>query len=185
MTKLYLDHTEFKVDPCSSIKDTIVMGGLLIVQDEERKLTSIIREIKSRYFNPDLPLKFNMKDLRKKYEEHNLVSEFETFMRDSANWRKELFERSLEIDYIIIVSVIKQYQSNSKEKMIDKYDIIGYAFNNVLMRAALEVKERKAGFAQVIVDWQMVIIQDHIITNTTMRFGGERHPLVMTISLVL
>ncbi len=153
MSKFYLDHTEFKVDTESSVKDTIVMGGLLIRAEEEMKLTSIIREIKSRYFNPDLPLKFNMRDLRKKYEEHNLVAEFESFMRDSAKWRKELFERSLEIDYTIIISVIKHYQPDKKEKVIDKHDIIGYAFNNVLMRTALEVKEMKSDFAQVIVDW--------------------------------
>lgn len=153
MAKLYLDHTEFKADAEASIKDTTVLGGLLINQEEEKKLTSIIREIKSRYFNPDLPLKFNMKDLKKKYEDHNLLSEFESFTKDSAKWRKELFERSLEIDYTIITSVIKQYQPDKKDSAIDKYDLIGYAFNNVLMRAALEVQSRKADFAQVIVDW--------------------------------
>lgn len=153
MTKFYVDHTEFKVDAEAAEKDTIVMGGLLIGHEEEKKLTSIIREIKSRYFNPDLPLKFNMRDLKKKYEEHNLLAEFETFMKDSAKWRKELFERSLEIDYTIIVSVIKQYQFDKKDKVTNKYDIIGYAFNNVLMRAALEVQARKQEFAQVIIDW--------------------------------
>ncbi len=153
MTKLYLDHTEFKVDADSSAKDTIVLGGLLIGHEEEKMLTSILREIKSRYFNPDLPLKFNMKDLKKKYEEHNLLSEFESFTRDSSKWRKELFERSLELDYTIIISVIKQYQPNKKDTAINKYDLIGYAFNNVLMRAAIEVQSRKIDFAQVIVDW--------------------------------
>lgn len=153
MSKFYLDHTEFKVDSESPVKDTIVMGGLLIAPEEEKKLTSIIREIKSRYFNPDLPLKFNMRDLKKKYEEHNLLAEFESFLQDSAKWRKELFERSLEIDYTIIISVIKHYQPEKKEKVVDKHDIIGFAFNNVLMRTALEVKAKKIDFAQVIVDW--------------------------------
>lgn len=153
MTKFYLDHTEFKVDTDASIKDTIVMGGLLIGHDEEKKLTSIIREIKSRYFNPDLPLKFNMKDLKKKYQEYNLHAEFEAFLKDSAKWRKELFERSLEIDYTVIISVIKHYQPGKKEQAVDKFDILGYAFNNVLMRTALEVQDKKEDFAQVIVDW--------------------------------
>lgn len=153
MTKLYLDHTEFKVDANATIKDTVVMGGILIEHGEEKKLTSIIREIKSRYFNPDLPLKFNMKDLRKKYEEHNLLAEFEAFTRDSANWRKELFKRSLEIDYTIIISVIKHYKIDKKDKAIDKFDILGYTFNNILMRTALETQTRKEDFTQVIVDW--------------------------------
>jgi hypothetical protein len=153
MSKFYLDHTEFKVDPNSAIKDTIVMGGLLISQEEEKKLTSIIREIKSRYFNPDLPLKFNMKDLKKKYEEHNLLAEFDIFMKDSAKWRKELFERSLDIEYKIIISIIQHYQPGKKDSAVDKYDLIGYAFNNILMRLALEIKDKKAEFAQVIVDW--------------------------------
>jgi len=65
MTKLYLDHTEFKVNTASSVSDTIVMGGLLISHEEEKKLIHLIREVKSRYFNPDLPLKFNMRDLKK------------------------------------------------------------------------------------------------------------------------
>lgn len=153
MTKLYLDHTEFKVDAEANAKDAIVMGGLLIGHEEEKKLTSIIRELKSRYFNPDLPLKFNMKDLKKKYEEYNLVAEFEAFMKDSAKWRKELFERSLEVDYKIVIAVIKHYQPNKKDSSVDKYDMLGYAFNNVLMRVALEVQERREDFAQVIIDW--------------------------------
>lgn len=153
MIKFYLDHTEFKVNAEASTKDTIVMGGILIGHEEEKKLTSIIREIKSRYFNPDLPLKFNMKDLKKKYEEHNLLAEFESFTKDSAKWRRELFERSLGIDYKIIISIIKHDQLNKKESSVDKYDVIGYAFNNALMRVALEVQERKEDFTQVIVDW--------------------------------
>jgi hypothetical protein len=153
MTKLYLDHTEFKVNTASSVSDTIVMGGLLISHEEEKKLIHLIREVKSRYFNPDLPLKFNMRDLKKKYEEHNLVAEFETFLKDSAKWRKELFERSLEIDYTVVISVIKHYQPGLKKQTLDKFDLIGFAFNNILMRAALEVQTRKEDFAQVIVDW--------------------------------
>ncbi len=153
MTKFYLDHTELKASAESHVKDTIVMGGLLIEYEEEKKLTSIIREIKSRYFNPDLPLKFNMRDLKKKYEEHNLLAEFEAFMKDSAKWRIELFERSLDINYTTIISIIKHYQSDKKEKSIDKYDILGYAFNNALMRVALEVQTKKVEFTQVIVDW--------------------------------
>ena len=129
------------------------MGGLLISHEEEKKLTSVLREIKSRYFNPDLPLKFNMKDLKRKYEEHNLVAEFQAFMKDSAKWRKELFERSLEIDYTIIISVIKHFQLDKKDKAVDIHDILGYAFNNVLMRTALAVQEKKEDFVQVIVDW--------------------------------
>jgi len=153
VTKYYLDHTEFKVDSDSKNKDTIVMGGLLIGHEEEKKLTSIMREIKSRYFDPDLPLKFNMKDLKKKYEEHNLVAEFDTFLKDSAKWRRELFERSLELDYSIIISVIQHYQPDKKDSPVNKYDLLGYAFNNVLMRTSLEVQSRKEDFAQVIVDW--------------------------------
>ncbi|MBK6827240.1 MAG: hypothetical protein IPG86_10305 [Chitinophagaceae bacterium] len=114
MTKYYLDHTEFKVVPSSKNKDTIVMGGLLIGHEEESKLTSIMREIKSRYFDPDLPLKFNMKDLKKKYEEFNLSAEYEIFLKDSAQWRTELFKRSLEIDYTIIIAIIQHYQPDKK-----------------------------------------------------------------------
>jgi hypothetical protein len=153
MLKYYVDHTELKINQEISRNDTVVMGGLLINHENEKKLISIIREIKSRYFSPELPLKYNMKDLKPIFTNQNLVNEFNQFKNESFAWRKELFERSLEIDYQIIISVVKHYQPDKKESKVDKYQILAFAFNNVLMRISSEVKERESELVEVIVDW--------------------------------
>ncbi len=153
MIKFYLDHTEFKVDREAPINDTIIIGGILITHEEEQKLTSIIREIKSRYVNPDLPLKYNMRDLKSKFEEHNLKAEFEKMLHESAEWRIELFKRSLDVDFKIIIAVIQNFQADKKGQKDIKTDLLGYSFADLLMRVALEVRSMKIVPAEVISDW--------------------------------
>ncbi len=153
MIKFYLDHTEFKVAKEAPINDTIIIGGILINHEEEQKLTSLIREIKSRYVNPDLPINYNMRDLRAKFEEHNLKADFEKMLHDSVAWRIELFKRALEIDFKIIIAVIQNFQTEKKGQKDIKTDLLGYSFADLLMRVALEVKTKKIVPAEVISDW--------------------------------
>lgn len=153
MIKFYLDHTELKVDREAPINDTIIIGGILITHEEEQKLTSIMREIKSRYVNPDLPLKYNMRDLRAKFQEHNFKAKFERMLHESAQWRNELFKRALEVDFKIIIAIIQNFQADKKGQKDIKTDLLGYSFADLLMRIALEVKTKKIGPVEVISDW--------------------------------
>lgn len=153
MIKFYLDHTEFKVNKTSPINDTIVIGGLMITHEEEQKLTSIIREIKSRYVNPDLPFKYNMRDLASKYEGFNLKAEFEKILRESVEWRRELFQRSLDIDFKIIIAIIRNFKVEQKGQKEIKTDLLGYGFSDLLMRIGLEAQSKKVTPAEVISDW--------------------------------
>lgn len=153
MIKYYLDHTEFKIDKVASINDAIVIGGLLITHEEEQKLSTVLREIKSRYVNPDLPIKHNMKDLKAKYEFYNLKAEFERMLHDSVEWRKELFRKSLEVDFKIILAIIQNFQVEKKGQKEIKSDLLGYGFGDLLMRVGLEVQAKQIVPAEVISDW--------------------------------
>lgn len=153
MSTYYIDHTEFKVSPLALKNDTIVLGGILIEHQDELRLSNLIREIKGNYFNPDLPIKYNMRDLRKKFEGYGYENQFDICLKESAQWRKELFSRSLDIDYRIFISIIQEYDTKKKTKQINKHDVIGFAFNNVLMRVAKHVQDKDLMRFQVVSDW--------------------------------
>jgi hypothetical protein len=153
MTTCYIDHTDFKVDDNSPIRDTIVLGGILISHLEEVKLSQLIKLVKSRYAHSDLPIKYNFKDLRKKYEEHDHLDGFAKMLEDSFHWRKELFSKSLDIDYQIIIAVIKNLQVSKKDQKDIKSSLLSYAFCNTLMRVALECQKKKISPVRIVLDW--------------------------------
>lgn len=153
MVKCYLDHTEIKIDENVKGNDTFLMGGVLISRDEEIKLCGLVKEIKARYVHPDLPVKYNLRDLKAKYDEHNYTEQFKVMLNDSAKWRKELFERALEFDFKIIIAVIQNLQIQKASPKEIKSDLLGYAFVDILMRLGKELQYKKMEHIQVISDW--------------------------------
>lgn len=153
MIKCYLDHTELNIDGETKSNNTFIMGGLLIKREEEIKLCALMKEIKGRYIHPDLPIKYNMKDLKSKYDEHNHTNEFKVLLAESAKWRKELFERAIAIDFKIVIGVVQNLQTHKPSQKEIKSELLGYAFVDILMRLGKELQYKKLEHIQVISDW--------------------------------
>ncbi len=153
MNTYYADLTEFKSNKEAKTKDVVVLGGILISNSEEQKLSTLIRQVKTKYVNPDMPIKYNFKDLKPVYESFNLLSEFDNLLKKSRDWRKEIVELSLQVDYKIIIAIIKNFQSHKAEQKSIRSQLHNFAFSDVLMRVAMEVKRNKLKPACVILDW--------------------------------
>src|SRR5690606_29478202 len=106
-----------------------------------------------RYVHPDLPIKYNFKDLKGKYDEHGFTEEFKLMLADSAKWRKELFEKAVQLDFKIIIAVIQNFQSQKPSQKEIKSDLLGFAFVDILMRLGKELQYKKFEHVQVISDW--------------------------------
>jgi hypothetical protein len=92
-----------------------------------------------------------MRDLKNKYEEFGRLDEYQELLKSSASWRRELISNLDEIEYVINLSCIENFQKNSKDKDL-KHDLIQYAFSNILMRIGFIIKRRKEE-CTVIMDW--------------------------------
>ncbi len=153
MYKWYADDTEFRSEKRLIKPNIFVFGGIVISPEEDRKLREIIKEVKSKYTYPDLPVKWNFKDLKSVYKEFNRLDQYKGLLENSYEWRREIFEKSLEVDYKVVISMLEnfQYIKNNLKKIKGELNCI--LFSNSLMRLGLLCKRIKAREFQVILDW--------------------------------
>lgn len=151
MIKWYADNTELSTT--KSKNNVLIFGGILINENEEKKLKKIIEEVKSKYAIKTLPIKWNFKDLKITYEELSKMKDYQNLLENSFKWRQEIFEKSLDINYNIILACTERYNSEIPLGVI-KEDITSISFTQSLMRVGLYAKNNftREEF-QVILDW--------------------------------
>lgn len=149
----YADDSNLKSDKKVHVPNIFLFGGILIEQEESKKLIDLLKEIKGRYTFPDLPIKYNLKDLKDKYKEFGREDEFKRLLHESMEWREELFRKSLDIDYQIVIAAVENFQTDRRKQKEIKEDIRRYVFTNAMMRISYEIKLRGYGYTQFILDW--------------------------------
>ena len=149
----YADDSNFKSEKEFKVPDVFLFGGIIIEYSESKRLIQLMKEIKGRYSHLNLPIKYNLKDLRSKYKEFDREAVFKKMLHESAQWRKELFEHSLNINYKIVVAAVANFQTKSNNQKEIKSDLRRYVFSNAMMRVGLELKEIGVNYSQFILDW--------------------------------
>lgn len=151
MLKWYADNSEMSTE--KGKPNVLVFGGVIVDNKSEKQLECLLREIKGKYTYPTLPIKWNFKDLEYVYKEWNRQSDYELLLQQSYEWRTEIFERSLEIDYTIVLACTERYPSSIPLKKI-KEQLTEITFAQSLMRIGLFVRDlpSKDNF-QIILDW--------------------------------
>ena len=151
MLKWYADNTELSTQ--KGKPNVLLFGGVVVNSKSEKQIESLLREVKGKYTSPILPIKWNFKDLRENYEEWKCLEQYEILLKNSHKWRTEIIERSLEIDYKIILAAIQRYPSDKPLKLI-KEQLTGISFSQVLMRVGLFASKvaSKQNF-EIILDW--------------------------------
>lgn len=151
MNKWYADNTELSTTKTKN--NVLIFGGIIIDEIEERKLKIIIEDVKAQYALKTLPIKWNFKDLKPTYLELSRVKEYEILLLNSYKWRREIFERSLAVNYKVILACTERYNSNKPLSSI-KDDLISVSFSQSLMRVALYAKNNPIkDECQVVLDW--------------------------------
>jgi hypothetical protein len=151
MLKWYADNSEL-----STLKgkpNVLLFGGVIVDNKSIKQIEELLREIKKRYTYPTLPVKWNFKDLEDIYKERNRLEDYEELKQKSSEWRTEIFERSLDIDYTVVLACTERYNSNIPLKQI-KDELTGITFTQALMRIGLFAKDLpfKDNF-EIILDW--------------------------------
>ncbi len=151
MLKWYADNSEMSTE--KSKPNVLVFGGVIVDNKSEKQVETLLREIKSKYTYPTLPVKWNFKDLEGVYKEFNRQKDYELLKQKSHEWRAEIFERSLEIDYTVVLACTERYPSKIPLKKI-KEQLTGITFTQALMRIGLFAKDipSRDNF-EIILDW--------------------------------
>lgn len=96
MYKWYADDSALKKKHGDSKRSVFLFGGILISRQDEVELSNLMKEVKRDYTGEDMSLKYNMRDLKELYERFNRKEEYDTFLRESAIWRKRIVQESLQ-----------------------------------------------------------------------------------------
>jgi len=153
MLKWFADDTQLRTTKEHKRPNVFLFGGIIIDSFEEEKLRKIMKDVKSKYTYPDMPVKWNFKDLNKTYFKFDRLADYKKLLEDSYNWRCEIFERVQEVDFKIVISALEnfQYEKNNLKKI--KYDLNCILFSNSLMRLGLYSQRVNCREFQVILDW--------------------------------
>lgn len=151
MLKWYADNSEL-----SSKKgkpNVLVFGGVIVDNNSEKQIQNLLREVKEKYTDPNFPVKWNFKDLEIVYTEWDRKADYEHLKHESSEWRREIFERSLEIDYTVVLACTERYQSKKPLQEI-KEKLTSITFAQALMRIGLFASDlnSKEHF-EIILDW--------------------------------
>ena len=99
----YADDTYAKEDKEGLSPRVNIFGGVLIDKESEPALLEIIKEEKSKFTHPNLPIKWNFKDtlVKEKFDRFERQEEYKKMLANSNSCRREIIKRSSGIDFQI------------------------------------------------------------------------------------
>lgn len=153
MHKYFADDSGLKRDKDGKQPTIFLFGGIVINSEEENKLREIIKSIKAQYTYPDMPIKWNFRDLREHYVRFERTEDYEKLLAKSLEWRQEIFQKSLAVDYKVVISVLENFQAQKNNLKDIKADLNEFLFSNTLMRLGLFAKRMDIDEIQIILDW--------------------------------
>lgn len=149
----YADDSDLKTIRDLNFPNVVLFGGFAIPYTQEAALRTAIEDVKARFGHRRSPVKWNFKDLKKKYEDQHQLQTYETLLGNMHELRREIFCAAAEFDICIIFSLVQGYSSDKKVLKEAKADLCRYVFTNGLMRFALHAQEREAAKPEVVLDW--------------------------------
>jgi hypothetical protein len=138
----------------AEIEDILMFGGIALEQDAEQAISAIMENVKKPYKQEaDFPVKWNIKDLKEYYEKKGLAELYQALLAESKEWRSQVFGEAADIEFTIIIALIKAY-SQQRETIIEtKKRLTRYVFSDALMRVGHHVKEVNASAVELVLDW--------------------------------
>ncbi len=138
----------------AEIEDILVFGGIALNLDAEQAISAIMENMKKPYKQEaDFPVKWNIRDLKEYYERKGLAELYQVLLAGSKEWRNQVFKEAADVEFTIIVALIKAY-SQKRETIIEtKERLTRYVFSDALMRVGHHVKEINADAVELFLDW--------------------------------
>jgi hypothetical protein len=151
--KWFADDSDMKTVKNLQVPNLVLLGGIAISHENEIKMRAAVEKAKSSFGNKRLPVKWNFKDLKRKYDEQGQSDSYQKIMAEMFNVRRAIFDAIEPIDFSIIISAVLGYCSDKKKLTDLKIDLFRHVFSNGLMRFAQHVKESRETHAEVVLDW--------------------------------
>jgi hypothetical protein len=152
--KWYADNSELHGIKNAEIPDILLFGGLVVSPADEHHIRTKVEAIKQRHTGYSRsPFKWNQKDLKELYKSQGKTEIYESLMRTSKEWRREVFSCLAETNCAILISCIESYSADRKVLKEKKEELSRFIFTNGLMRFGLHVRDAKPSSAQVVLDW--------------------------------
>ena len=138
----------------AEIEDILIFGGIAMERDAEQAISAVMENMKKPYKQEaDFPVKWNIRDLKEYYEKKGLAELYKVLLAESKEWRSQVFEAAAEIEFTIIIAIIKAY-SQKRETIIEtKERLTRYVFSDALMRVGHHAKEINADAVELFLDW--------------------------------
>ena len=149
----YADDSDIKTIKEVKIPNAVLFGGVVVSDENERPLRDAIESAKAKYGSGRAPIKWNFKDLKRKYEEQGKADLYKALSDNMHYLRRDIFDAVKNIDFKIIISMVVGHSTDKQYLSEIKDDLTRYVFSNGLMRFAHHVKEKRPTRAQVILDW--------------------------------
>jgi len=138
----------------AEIEDILMFGGIALNRDSEQALSAIIENLKKPYKKEaDFPIKWNMRDLEKYYKKQALADLYQVLLKESKEWRSQIFKEAAGIEFTIILALIKAHSRKRRVIKKNKERLTRYVFSDALMRVGYHVREKNVSAAEIILDW--------------------------------
>ncbi|MCB4764008.1 MAG: hypothetical protein LGB78_08980 [Sulfurovum sp.] len=149
----YADDTDLRTISEVHVPNIVLFGGIVVDKANEKLLRDAIENAKSKFCHKRSPIKWNFKDLKLKYDSQKKSDAYNDILNNMIEVRKEIFDAVSEIDFTIIIAMVRGYSENKKTLKDLKSNLSQYVFSNSMMRYALYVQEKSPERAEVILDW--------------------------------
>lgn len=149
----YADDTDLRTITGVHVPNIVLFGGIVVDKENEKLLRVAIENAKSKFCHKRLPIKWNFKDLKQKYIKQNHAKSYDDILNNMLAVREEIFDAVSEIDFTIIIAMVRGYSSDKKKLKDLKSELSQFVFSNSMMRYALYVQEKSPERAEVILDW--------------------------------
>lgn len=130
-----------------------MFGGVFVSRKDEIQISELMRDLKSQYTGRDMPVKYNLKSLKDKYQRFDRDEEFRRLVANFDDWRRSLIQEVVKYDIKIFVSCIENKLAEQKQQKEIKENLSSFMFANALMRVGLHVRQKRMEYTQVVLDW--------------------------------
>lgn len=135
-------------------EDVHVIGGFAIQEPRIPDLLARVRARKNELVgNPDVPVKWNLKDLKKALACYGLTDQAPKLLAQSEDLRSLLLAELKTAEPVLFASAICSYSNKRKTIHATKPSLTSFSFSNLLQRLGLWVKEHKPEAVRITLDW--------------------------------
>ncbi len=153
--EVVLDSSEVTGPWRAEAPDIVIVGGYGIDREKKASFYEEVANVKRSYgLDPDCPVKWNMKDLKKSLAAGDFKECLPKLLEYSDSLRLELLNVLVTLKAYCFLSVIRAHSTRRKVLSATQQDLAAFSFGNLLMRIGkFRRSSLKIRTCEVVLDW--------------------------------